>query len=155
MSGECVLVRAGVAAEGRTGMTYAPGVSAATAGAIGLCLRLASLPPGARSRAHRHDQHESAAYVIEGEMVVWFGEQLEHTLTGVPGDFIYIPAGVPHLVLNGSDTEPAVGGRGRDSLRPCGLGPPPAQIPACAANALGSSLGFERRSGRLAMGVRW
>jgi hypothetical protein len=39
------------------------------------------------------------------------------------------------------------------ALRPCGLGPPPAQIPACAANALGSSLGFERRSGRLAMGV--
>jgi hypothetical protein len=32
--------------------------------------------------------------------------------------------------------------RGRD--RPCGR--PPAQIPACAANALGSCLGFWRRS---------
>jgi len=28
----------------------------------------------------------------------------------------------------------------------CGLGPPPAQIPACTASALGSSLGFWRRS---------
>jgi uncharacterized RmlC-like cupin family protein len=108
MTEQCVLLRAGAAAEGRTGMTYAPGVSAATAGAICLCLQLASLPPRARSRAHRHDHHESAAYVIEGTMVVWFGEQLQHTLAGLPGDFIYIPCGVPHLVLNGSDTKPAV-----------------------------------------------
>ena len=34
--------------------------------------------------------------------------------------------------------------RGRD--RPCGR--PPAQIPACAANALGSCLGWWRRSAR-------
>jgi uncharacterized RmlC-like cupin family protein len=50
MAGDCVLVRAGLAAEGRTGVTYAPGVSATTAGASGLCLQLASLPPGARAR---------------------------------------------------------------------------------------------------------
>jgi uncharacterized RmlC-like cupin family protein len=89
-------------------VSYAPGVSAPTAGARGLCLTLASLPPGARSRAHRHDRHESAAYMIEGEMVLWFGEQLAHRLAARPGDFIYIPSGVPHLVVNGSDTEPAV-----------------------------------------------
>jgi len=108
MGEKCVLVRAGAAAEGRTGVTYAPGVSAATAGARGLCLQLASLPPGARSRAHRHDHHESAAYVIAGEMVLWFGQQLEQQVTARPGDFIYIPTGVPHIVLNGSDTEPTV-----------------------------------------------
>jgi hypothetical protein len=38
--------------------------------------------------------------------------------------------------------------RGRD--RPCGR--PPAQIPACAANALGSYLGYDRRTARWAMG---
>lgn len=108
MSRQCVLVRAGQAAEGRTGVTYAAGVSAATAGARGLCLQLASLPPGARGRAHRHDEHESAAYVIDGEMVMRFGERLEHTLVARAGDFVYIPSGVPHLVLNGSDAEPAV-----------------------------------------------
>jgi uncharacterized RmlC-like cupin family protein len=73
-----------------------------------LCLQLASLPPGARARAHQHDQHESAAYVIEGEMVLWYGERLEHKLVAHPGDFIYIPNGVPHLVINDSDSEPAV-----------------------------------------------
>lgn len=108
MSGQCVVVRRGAAGEGRTGVTYAAGVSSATAGAGGLCLQLASLPPGARARAHQHDRHESAAYVIEGQMVLWSGEQLEHQLIAGPGDFIYIPPRVPHLVMNGSDSEPTV-----------------------------------------------
>jgi len=102
------LVPAGVAAEGRTGVTYAAGVSSASAGAHGLCLQLASLPPNARSRAHRHDEHESAAYVIEGEMELWFGDHLEHNIVARVGDFVYIPAGVPHLVLNPSATDAAV-----------------------------------------------
>lgn len=105
---QCVLVAAAEAAEGRTGVTYAAGISAASAGARALCLQLASLPPGARSRAHQHDEHESAAYVIEGEMEMWFGEQLEHHLAARAGDFIYIPDGLPHLVLNPSATETAV-----------------------------------------------
>ena len=104
----CVLVQAGEEAEGRTGVTYAAGISATTAGASGLCLQLASLPPGARARAHQHDEHESAAYVIHGEMVMWFGERLEHKLVARAGDFIYIPNGVPHVVLNASDREPAI-----------------------------------------------
>ena len=108
MSRQCVLVQPGEAAEGRTGVTYAAGISATTAGASGLCLQLASLPPGARARAHRHDDHESAAYVIDGEMVMWFGEQLEDKLVARAGDFIYIPNGVPHLVINGSHSEPAM-----------------------------------------------
>jgi uncharacterized RmlC-like cupin family protein len=103
----CVLVQAAEAAEGPTGVTYAAGISATSAGARGLCLQLASLPPGARSRAHQHDEHESAACVIEGEMALWFGEQLEHHVVARHGDFLYIPEGVPHLVLNPSDTEPA------------------------------------------------
>jgi uncharacterized RmlC-like cupin family protein len=108
MTGACVLVQAGTATKGPTGLTYASGISAASAGAQGLCLQLASLPPGARARAHRHVELESAAYVLAGEMVMWSGDQLEHKLHARAGDFIYIPSGVPHLVLNGSETEPAV-----------------------------------------------
>jgi uncharacterized RmlC-like cupin family protein len=109
MTEHCVLVGAGDAAEGNTGVTYAGGVSATTAGARGLCLQLASLPPGARARAHQHDDHETAVYVMEGQMVLFSGERLEHKVVANPGDFIYIPDGVPHLVVNGSDTEPTVG----------------------------------------------
>ena len=47
----------------------------------------------------------------------------------------------------GPDT---IWGRGRDSPSLCKLGLPPAQIPACASNALGSWLGFWRRSARRA-----
>lgn len=108
MSKQCVVVPAGDGAEGRTGVTYAAGISTSSTGARGLCLQLASLPPGARARPHQHEEHESAAYVIEGEMVLWSGERLEHKVTAGPGDFVYIPSGVPHLVMNGSDTEPAV-----------------------------------------------
>jgi uncharacterized RmlC-like cupin family protein len=108
MSERCVLVRPGEEAEGTTGVTYAAGVSASTAGAQGLCLELATLPPGARGRAHLHDEHESAAYVLEGELVLWFGERLEEKLVARAGDFLYIPAGVPHLPANASATEPAL-----------------------------------------------
>lgn len=108
MTKQCVIVQAGAAGEGPTGVTYTAGISAATAGARGLCLQLASLPPGARARAHQHDRHESAAYVVEGQMVLWSGERLEEKVVAGPGDFLYIPPCVPHLVMNGSDSEPAV-----------------------------------------------
>jgi uncharacterized RmlC-like cupin family protein len=88
-------------------VTYAAGVSASTTGAR-LCLELATLPPGARGRAHLHAEHESAAYVLEGELLLCFGERLEEKLVARAGDFFYIPAGVPHLPANASATEPAV-----------------------------------------------
>ena len=40
-----------------------------------------------------------------------------------------------------------------DDRLPCACKAQPAQIPACAANAPGSSLGFWRRSGDMAVGV--
>ncbi len=108
MRERCILVRPGEAVEGTTGVTYAAGISASTAAARDLCLELATLPPGARGRAHLHAGHESAAYVVQGELVLWFGEQLEERLVAYPGDFLYIPAGVPHLPANANATEPAV-----------------------------------------------
>jgi uncharacterized RmlC-like cupin family protein len=108
MGDQCVLVSAGVAAEGATGVTYAAGISRETAGATALCLQLASLPPGASARVHLHEDHESAAYVIEGRMILWSGPELEHRAEAGPGDFLFIPPGVPHMVCNASATEPAV-----------------------------------------------
>jgi uncharacterized RmlC-like cupin family protein len=108
MDERCVLVRPGHAAEGVTGVSYAAGVSATTTGSLGLCMQLATLPPGSVGRAHLHAHHESAAYVLDGTFVLWFGEQLEENVVGRQGDFLYIPAGVPHLPANGSQTAPAV-----------------------------------------------
>jgi len=117
MNGGCVLVRPGDVAEGVTGVSYAAGVSAATAGSRGLCLEVATLPPGAVGRAHLHAEHESAAYVLDGEFVLWFGDQLQESVVARRGDFVYIPAGLPHLPANGSSTEPAVAVLARTDAR--------------------------------------
>ena len=108
MTKRCMLIRAGDESEGKTGVRYAAGVSATTAGSRALCLEVATLPPGGRARAHFHAHHESAAYVVSGEFLFWFGERLEERLVARRGDFLYIPSGVPHLPANGSATEPAV-----------------------------------------------
>jgi uncharacterized RmlC-like cupin family protein len=35
--------------------------------------------------------------VLSGEADFWWGDRLEHHEPCGPGDYIYIPAGVPHL----------------------------------------------------------
>jgi uncharacterized RmlC-like cupin family protein len=108
MTERCKLIRAGDESQGKTGVRYRIGVSAITAGAHGLCMEIATLPPGARARTHLHAHHESAAYIVSGEFVLWCGERLEERLVARPGDFLYIPSGVPHLPENASATASAV-----------------------------------------------
>lgn len=91
------------------GTTYAPGVSAETVQAQSLFLGMVSLEPGQRTRAHTHELHESAFYVLEGEDVeLWSGEHLQHCEKARAGDYLYIPAKVPHVAVNRSKTKPAV-----------------------------------------------
>ena len=66
------------------------------------------VPPGGKAGVHLHEGHETAAYVVSGKLGLWFGDNLKHHLTGGPGDFAYIPAGVPHQPYNPRDTETAV-----------------------------------------------
>lgn len=106
--GECRLVRGRGAYRGKQGLEYFEGVSAESAGAKGLCLHRLVLPPGARAEPHLHEEHESAVYVLSGEAVMWHGERLEERMDIRAGDFVYIPAGVPHLPANPSESEPVV-----------------------------------------------
>jgi uncharacterized RmlC-like cupin family protein len=101
----CVVVRAAERSTGSTGLDYFAGVSRESSGAQALCLQLVRVPPGGRSRAHYHDGHESAAYVLEGEVVTWYGPELEHYVITGPGDFVYIPAGVTHVPANYGSVE--------------------------------------------------
>lgn len=104
----CV-VHAGQSYVGKQGPNYTPGVSAETVGARALWLGSVTLPPhGGRTKAHIHEQHESAFYFVSGEEVeLYTGDQLQHREVAHPGDFLYIPAGVPHVAVNRSAT-PAV-----------------------------------------------
>jgi len=108
---ECKLIRSEdrQTYQGRQGLSYFEGVSAQSAGARGLCMHLLTIPPGGRARAHLHAHHESAVYVISGEAEMWWGEGLREHMVIKAGDFVYIPAGVPHLPANRSQTEPCVG----------------------------------------------
>ncbi len=103
-----LLVRPGGTYEGKQGLTYSTGVFAENTGAERLCMHLLRIPPGGRAKAHRHARHESVIYLISGTATVLHGDRLEHRLEMQAGDFVYIPASVPHLPINPSPTEPAV-----------------------------------------------
>jgi len=60
---------------------------------------LAVLDPMDRYRRHTH--------LFADEVELWTGEQLEHREVAQAGDYIYIPAGVPHVAVNRTQT-PAV-----------------------------------------------
>jgi uncharacterized RmlC-like cupin family protein len=104
----CRVVRAGQTVTGKQELLYNVGISAESVGARGIHMQIVTIPPGARAKAHRHEAHETAIYALRGESHVWHGAQLEHHSVVVPGDFFYIPANVPHLPYNPSDTEEVV-----------------------------------------------
>jgi len=95
----CV-VKAGARYRSEQGSDYDPGVSAETVGSKVLFLGVVTLPPGARTRAHVHEYHETALYVVSGEIEIWTGDRLQHRDTVRPGDYIYIPANVLHVAVN-------------------------------------------------------
>jgi len=101
---QCKLLRAKSTYEGKRGFSYFHGISAESSGATGLCMHVLRIPPGGRAKAHLHDAHETGIYVISGQGLMWHGQELEHQMPCGPGDLIYIPAGVPHLPTNASDT---------------------------------------------------
>ena len=103
----CLRLRAGEPFVGKQGLTYASAISAETARASSLHMQLLTMPPGARAKAHKHEAHETAIYVLSGEAGMWYGERLEHHMVTGAGDFVYVPANMPHLPYNRSLTEPA------------------------------------------------
>lgn len=99
----CSVVRARQSYSGKQGLNYFEGIATETVGSTGLCMHIVTIPPGARAKAHLHEAHESAVYVLSGEARTWYGERLEQFADMKAGDMMYIPAGVPHLPANLSD----------------------------------------------------
>jgi uncharacterized RmlC-like cupin family protein len=83
------------------------GISAATVGAGGICMNIVVIPPGGAAEPHYHDGFETAIYLLSGRVETRYGPSYEHTVVNQPGDFLFIPAGVPHRPRNLSDDEPA------------------------------------------------
>lgn len=104
---ELVSVRPEAGVATRQGLPYFVGISAATAGSRGLSLSMVVVPPGAVSEIHYHQGYETAIYVLAGRVETRYGVWLEKSVISEPGDFLYVPPGVPHQAFNLSDTEPA------------------------------------------------
>jgi uncharacterized RmlC-like cupin family protein len=66
------------------------------------------IPPGGSAQAHVHKGFESAIYLVQGRVETRYGEGLKKSVINEAGDFIFVPADVPHQPFNLSDTEPAI-----------------------------------------------
>lgn len=102
----CQVIRPGNPYGGKQGLSYFEGVSAESAGSSGICMHLLTIPPGGAAQPHLHQRHETAIYVLSGQAAMYYGDDLTQHLTVGAGEFLYIPAGVPHQPYNLSDSEP-------------------------------------------------
>ncbi|MBP7243009.1 cupin domain-containing protein [Amaricoccus sp.] len=104
---DCALIRPADTYGGKQGFDYLAGVSAESVGARGICMHLLTIPPGGRAKAHLHESHETAIYMLSGVTEMRYGPRLERRMTARAGEMVYIPAGMPHLPWN-PGPEPAV-----------------------------------------------
>jgi uncharacterized RmlC-like cupin family protein len=82
-------------------------ISQVTAGAHNIYMARFRVPAGTQSRPHYHEGCESALYMLSGSVRIRWGDHLEKELDVEPGDMLYVPPRVTHVVENVSDTEPA------------------------------------------------
>lgn len=100
----CRVISSGETYRGQQGFDYVKGLTGVRVGAKGLSMTVVLLPPGVRAKTHLHRGIETAVYVIEGETGMYFGARLEQHLVARAGEYVYIPADMPHLVFNESGT---------------------------------------------------
>ena len=93
---------------GWNGIRYQTGMSAKNVGSEKLSMNVAMVPPGAVAFAHVHVDFEVMLFILEGNVRHEYGENLEQSMDNSAGDFIFIQPGVPHEVINLSDTEPVI-----------------------------------------------
>lgn len=105
MTKVCKEHRANATYAGKQGFDYFEGISKQASGSQAICMHLLTIPAGGRAKAHKHDTHETAIYVLSGHAVMYWGDRLEHCMETNVGDMVYIPADVPHLPINTSDAE--------------------------------------------------
>jgi uncharacterized RmlC-like cupin family protein len=66
---------------------------------------LFEVKPGARTGIHHHGDQQTIAYVLSGICEVRWGAKGEYTARAKAGDFIHVPAFLPHMEINLSDVE--------------------------------------------------
>lgn len=104
---EIVTVRPTEEVMSKQRLPYFFGVSEETSGARGISMSLVVIPPGGAAEPHYHRGFETAIYLLEGCVETRYGKGLRRKVTHRPGDFLFIPPGVPHQPVNLSHHAPA------------------------------------------------
>jgi uncharacterized RmlC-like cupin family protein len=95
-----------------SGTAQTPGSErlAALAPSLGIDTRLWGglfiVEPGAKTAIHHHGQQETLAYVLDGESYLRWGERGEFHAVARQGDFVHVPAWLPHMEINLSKNSP-------------------------------------------------
>jgi uncharacterized RmlC-like cupin family protein len=98
------------AAQGRDtpdtkGMNRQVAISGGRNGSQALWAGTNHIKPGVITGAHHHGHLESVIYIISGHAIMRWGDRLEFIAKAGPGDFLLVPAWMPHQELNASQTE--------------------------------------------------
>jgi uncharacterized RmlC-like cupin family protein len=67
---------------------------------------LFEVEPGARTGIHHHGEQQTIAYVLSGVCEIRWGARGEFVARATAGDFIHVPAFLPHMEINPSKLEP-------------------------------------------------
>jgi uncharacterized RmlC-like cupin family protein len=67
---------------------------------------LFEVEPGGRTGVHHHGEQQTVAYVLSGICQIRWGVRGEQGASAKAGDFIHVPAFLPHMEINPSAMEP-------------------------------------------------
>ena len=67
---------------------------------------LFEVEPGARTGIHHHGEQDTIAFVLSGRCEVRWGDRSEFSARAKAGDFIHVPAFLPHMEINPSRVLP-------------------------------------------------
>jgi class 3 adenylate cyclase/uncharacterized RmlC-like cupin family protein len=86
-------------------MSRTMAISDETVGSENIYTAVSRIPPGLRSTPHVHTNCESSLYVASGQGRMLTGPRLDRAMQVEPGDFLYVPPGAPHTVVNDGDVD--------------------------------------------------
>jgi uncharacterized RmlC-like cupin family protein len=92
-------------------MVRSAAISGRQVGARSLWMGTTVMAPAARSDDHHHGASETGIYVVSGHPAFVFRDPASGTLTRLdtsPGDFVWVPPGVPHREENPDPYDAAV-----------------------------------------------
>jgi uncharacterized RmlC-like cupin family protein len=108
LDADIITVRPSVAIDTLQKLPNYVGISNQTAGSSGISMNVVIIPAGCKARPHYHEGFETAIYILKGEVQTFYGENLAKSCINQQGDFLFIPAGVPHQPVNLSSSTDAI-----------------------------------------------